>query len=181
MAVKRDGQVGVLEVAHLGLDIPWYCQVDHQDRPVLALLQCMLHRTFAKNGQLAASGRNNNVRVDQLLGNIGQQYRLGAKTLRQFAGTTQGAVGHHHLGNTRFSQVAGHQVDRLAGADQQGTGTAQVREDVASQVHGRIGHRHRVFADGGIGAHPLGNGEYPREQSHQLRTHRARLFGNGEG
>ena len=57
----------------------------------------------------------------------------------------------------------------------------QIAEDLLGQAHGGEGHRHRVFADGGVGTHLLGSAERGLEQAPQQRPDGAGLAGHGVG
>ena len=117
----------------------------------------------------------------QLLGNIRQQYRVGAKLLSQGTGAFQGTVGHHDTLYSQVMQVAGDQGNRLARTDQQGLAALQIAEDLLGQAHRGKGHRNRVFTDGGVGAHLFGRVERGLEQAPQQRPDRARLTRHGIG
>ena len=144
---------------------------------MLALLERMFDGTLAENRQLAAGRGNHDIGIDQHLRYVCQQHRLGAEAVGQLAGPSQGAVGHHHLGDAGLGQVPGDQVNGLTRPHQQRAGVGQVGEDMPRQVDRGIGDRHRVFTDGRVGAHPLGDREHPWEKPHKLRPHGARLLG----
>ena len=117
----------------------------------------------------------------QVVRDLFERHHLGAELLGQQLGPLQGAVGHHHLGDVLFAQVAGHQFDGLAGTDQQHLGLGEIGEDPPSQAHRGKGHRHGAGADLGIGAHPLGHREGFLEQTLQRPLHRLGLLGMGVG
>ncbi len=58
-----------------------------------------------------------------------------------------------------FLQVPGTEFYHVAGADQQCRFLGELGEDLLRQADRRIGHGDRARADGGIGAHLLGDGE----------------------
>ncbi|MNZ40518.1 hypothetical protein D3C78_580400 [compost metagenome] len=124
-----------------------------------ALLQRAFHRALAEDRQLAGGGADDDIAVDQLLGNVGQQYRMRTELFGQGAGPLQGAVGHDDAAHPLLVQVAGDQGNGFTGADQQRLATTQVTEDLLGQAHRGKGYRHRVFADGGVGAYLLGGTE----------------------
>ena len=70
-----------------------------------------------------------------------------------------GAVGDDHTADALLLQVAGGELDGLAGAHQQGGVATEVGKELARQGDGGEGHRHRRGADGGVGAYLLGDAE----------------------
>lgn len=106
---------------------------------------------------------------------------MGTELLGQLAGALQGAVGNDDALDALVMQVAGDQADGLAGTDQQRLAAVQVGEDLLGQAHGSEGHGHRVFTDGGIGAHRLGGAEGGLEQAPEQWPDGAGLTRHGVG
>ena len=73
------------------------------------------------------------------------------------------------------------QLNGFAGANQQGSIAGHIRKDVVRHADCSVGHRHRVFANSSLRAHPLGNGERMFEQTGQERTARFMLASEGIG
>ncbi|MNZ41593.1 hypothetical protein D3C78_591460 [compost metagenome] len=94
---------------------------------------------------------------------------MGAELLGQGTGALQGSVGHHDTPYALFMQVPRDQRNGFTSANQQCLTTAQITEDLLGQTDGGKGHRHRVFADGGVGTHLLGGAEGCLEQTPQQR------------
>ena len=174
-------EVHIAQFAHLGFYIPGHGDIHHQHGAMLAHLDGLFHGALAQDGQLAGGGGDHDIGLQQLAGNFGQQYRLGAEFLRQLTGPPQGAIGDDYAADPGFHQVPGNQLDGFARPHQQGVAVAQVGEYVPCQVDGGVGHGDRVLTDGGVRAHPLGDGEYPREQPAQFTAHRTGLVGDGIG
>ena len=174
-------EVDVIQLADLRLDIARHGDVDHEDRLVLALFQRTLHRALAEDGQLAGRGTDDDVAVRQFVGNVREQHGVGAELLGQLAGTFQGAVGDDDTLDALIVQVARHQADGLASADQQRLAAVQVGEDLLGQAHRGKRHGYRVLADGGVGTHGLGGAEGGLEQTPEQRADGAGLARYGVG
>ncbi len=78
-------------------------------------------------------------------------------------------------------QVARHEFDGLARADQQRGVGLEIAEDLFGQAHRREGHRDRAAADGGVGAHLFGDVEGVLEQPAQRPPDGTRAAGGAEG
>ncbi len=78
-------------------------------------------------------------------------------------------------------QVARHQGDGFASADQQRLAALQVAEDLSRQADRGESHRHRVLADGGVGPYGLGRAEGGLEQPPEQRADAASLARDGVG
>ncbi len=101
----------------------------------------------------------------QLFRDVGEQDRLRSQLRRQGTGALEGTVGDDDLLHALLVQVARHQGDGFAGADQQRLAALQVAEDLPRQADRGEGHGHRVLADGRVGPHGLGRAEGGLEQS----------------
>ncbi|MNG89244.1 hypothetical protein D3C79_481020 [compost metagenome] len=174
-------QVDVVQFADFGFDIARYGNVDHENRLVPALFQRALDRTLAEDRQLAGGGADDDVAVGQFLGDVGQQNGVRTELLGQDAGPLKGTVGHDDAAHALLMQVAGDQGDGFAGTDQQGLAAAQVAEDLLGQADRGKRHRHRVFADGSVGAHLLGGTESGLEQAPEQWADGASLTRHGVG
>ncbi len=181
MEVVHRIEVDVFQLAHLRLDVARHGDIDHEDGLVATLLERPLHRALAEDRQLAGSGADDDVTVDQFVRNVGQQHGMGAEFFRQVAGALQGSVGNDDTPHALFMEVTGDQGDGLAGADQQGLAAAEVAEDLLGQADRGKGHRHRVLTDRGVGAYRLGGVEGGLEQAPQQRTDGTGLAGHGIG
>ncbi len=106
---------------------------------------------------------------------------MGAELFGQLAGPLQGAVGYDDTLDALVVQVPRHQADGLTGADQQRLAAVQIGEDLLGQADRGEGHRHRVLANGGIGAHGLGGAEGGLEQTPEQRPDGAGLTRHGVG
>ena len=106
---------------------------------------------------------------------------MRTELLGQLTGALQGAVGDDDALDALIVQVARHQADGLAGADQQRLAAVQVGEDLFGQADRGEGHGHRVLADGGIGAHGFRGAEGGLEQTAEQRADGAGLTRHGVG
>ncbi|MCY1408364.1 hypothetical protein D9M71_236840 [compost metagenome] len=174
-------QVNVVQLADFRFDITWYGDIHHENRLVLAQLQCAFYRPLAQDRQLTGGGTDDDIALDQFLGNIGQQHRVRTELFSQKACALQGAVGDHDTLDALLMQVAGDQGDGLAGTDQQGLAAGQVTENLLGQADGGKRNRNRVFADGRVGAHLLGRTEGRLKKTPQQRPDGACLACHGIG
>ncbi len=174
-------EIHVRQIGHLRFNVPRHGDVHHQYRPMLAHLDRLFHRALAQNRQLAGRGGNHDIRVRQVFGNFRQQHRLGTELLRQFTRPAQRSVGNHNAPHARLDQVPGHQFNRFTGTDQQRIAGRQVGKNMSGEVDRRVGNRDRVFADGGVCTHPLGQGKDLLEQAAHVRTDRARFGSDSVG
>ncbi len=161
-------QEDIAQLAHLGLDVARDGNVDHEDRTVAAFLQRPLDHALAQDRQRCGGRGDHDVGLDERLGNGIEGNRLTAQRPGKGLGALAGAVGHGELPHTRLVEVARHQLDGLAGADQQRSRAGEVAKDTAGQAHRRIGHRHRVASDAGLGTHLLGHGKGVLKKTLQL-------------
>ncbi|MNF51292.1 hypothetical protein D3C84_326100 [compost metagenome] len=127
-------QINVVQFADFWFDITGYGDVHHENRLVFAQLQCAFHRALAQDRQLAGGRADDDVALDQLLGNIGQQYRMGTELFGQGTGSLQCTVGNHDTLDALLMQVARDQGDGFAGTDQQRLAAGQVAEDLLGQA-----------------------------------------------
>lgn len=174
-------EVNVVQLADFRLDITGNSDIHHEDRFVLAQLQRALDRAFAQDRQLAGGGADDDIAAHQLGRDVREQHRVGAKLLGQDARALQGAVGDHDTLDAQVMQVASDQGDGFTGADQQRLAALQVTENLFGQAHGGERDGHRVFTDGGVGAHLLGRIERSLEQTAKQRADGASLAGHGVG
>lgn len=165
----------VVEVADFRLDVARHSDIDHEDGAVAALLERPFGHALAENGKRRRGGGDDDIGAHQGLGDLVQRDRLGIELLRQHLGPLAGAVGHDHVAHPGLAQMARHQLNGLAGADQQRPRASEVVEDAAGQAHRGIGHRYRVLADTGAGAHLLGYREGVLKQQLQLAAEPAGL------
>ena len=100
--------------------------------------------------------------------------------IREQAGALDGAVGHDHVPHLLLLQMARAQLDHVAGADQEHGLFREVVEDLFRQPHRRGRDRHGAGADGGVGAHLLGDGEGLLEQAIEDLARDAGLVRLGE-
>jgi len=163
-AIEED----VVEIAHFGLDIPRHGDVDHEHRSMAAHLERPFDHALAEDRQLTGGGGDDDIGLLQCLGNGAELDRPGTAGFGQGLGPAQRAVGDGQAHDAGFAQMAGDQLDGLAGTDQQCTGPAEVIEDTTRQADRGIGHGNRVLADRGFGAHLLGDRERMLEQPLQL-------------
>ena len=93
----------------------------------------------------------------------------------------RGTVGDDDFLHALLVQVARHQGDGFASADQQRLAALQVAEDLSRQADRGESHRHRVLADGGVGPYGLGRAEGGLEQPPEQRADTAGLAGDCVG
>ena len=163
MQIIHGVQVDVFQFPGLRFDVPRHREIHHEHRPPLAPPQGLLDGPLAEDGQLAAGGTNHDVRGGELFRDVRQQHRLRAEAPRQFPGAAQSAAGDGDARHAGIRQMPGDEVDGFPGAHQQGSGPGQIREDAPGELHRCVSHRHRVLADGGVGAHPFSDREGARE------------------
>ncbi len=164
MQVVDGVEIDIVQLADLRLDVPRHGDVNHKHRLVLAPLQRLLYRALAEDRQLTGGGADDDVAVVQLFRDIGKQDCLRPQLRRQRTGALEGTVGDDDFLHALLVQVARHQSDGFASADQQRLAALQVAEDLPRQADRGEGHRHRVLADGGVGPHGLGRAEGGLEQ-----------------
>jgi hypothetical protein len=64
-----------------------------------------------------------------------------------------------HAGDAHFVQMLGDPLDRVSGAEQQGPGLREAREDLLRHDDGGVRDGDRVATDIGVGAHAFGGGQ----------------------
>ena len=158
-------EIDVAQGADLRLDVPRDGDVHHEHGPVLALLERPLHRALAQHRQRAGGGGDDDVRLRQVVGDLGQRDGEAVELGGHLVGALHGAIGDDDAPDAVLMEVTGGQFDGLPGADQHGRLFGQVAEDLAGQADRREGHRHRAAADGGVRAHRLGHREGVLEQA----------------
>ena len=94
-----------------------------------------------------------------MAGQFGQANGVAAELFGQAMGFVVGAVGDDQPPDALLGQMAGGQLDGLAGTDQQCGLFAEFVENLLCQLHGGERDRHRAGADGGVGAHFFGRRE----------------------
>ena len=148
---------------------------------MLALLQGTLNGALAKNRQRTRGGGNDDVDILQVLRNIGKNNAFATPGLSQCLGPLQGAVGHQEIFHAGVRQMPGHQLNGLAGPDQQCLVTGHVGKNMVRHAHRGIGNGNRVLTNGGLGAHPLCHGKGVLKQTGQEGTAGAVLPGQRVG
>ena len=77
--------------------------------------------------------------------------------------------------------MSGHELDGLAGTQKECGAAFHITEDLARQINRRVGHRDRVFANGGIRAHLFRDPKGFRENQIQVKSDRSCLLRHGKG
>ena len=160
-----DGEeVHVLHARHICGHVAGYRDVHDEQGPVLAAAEGGLHVALVQDGIRAAGGRDHDIRLAQVRGDLIEADGVGLELSRQLVGAAHGAVGDDHAPGAMFMQVARHELDGLTGADEQHRQFVEAREHLAREAHRRVGDGHGVVADVGLGAYLLGHGEAELEQ-----------------
>ncbi len=129
-------QENVVELADFGFDVARHRQIDHEHRPMLALLDRAFNHAKADDGQRAGRGGDDDVEVGEQFRQVGQRRRLAAEFVGQVAGAFDGAVDHHQPARFARGKVGGDQVDHFAGADEQHGLIGDRRENAFRQGDG---------------------------------------------
>ena len=77
--------------------------------------------------------------------------------------------------------MASHKLDRLTSTQKKRRAAFHIAENLSRQINCGIGHRDRVFANGGIRAHFLCDPEGFRENQIQVKSNGSRLLRHGKG
>ena len=101
---------------------------------------------------------------------VGERDRVAAEAARERLRVFERAVGDDQAPHARFGEMARGELDRLAGADQQHAGLAEIGEHALGEAHGRERDRDRIRADARIRAHALGDRERVLEQAFERRA-----------
>ena len=163
---------------HLGFDVPWYRQVDHEHGPVAAFFQGPLDGAQANDGQGAGGAADDRVEFVQSIGHVGQSDHPGPKALGQLLATLQGAVGNRHAFGIFGGEMRDRQFDHFARTHEQHADVLQVLEQLPCQTHRRSGHADGMRADFGRTAHLFGHGKGALKQLVQGTAQGAGVFGS---
>ena len=152
-------QEHVAQAGHVVGDVARHRQVQQQHGAMPALAQRVFHLRAVQDRRARGGGGNHHVGLGQVPVQFFQRQGDAAVAAGQVLRVGEGAVGHQQAAHLAGDQVAGHQFDGLAGADQQHVGFVQPGERFLRQPHRGGRHADRVAADGGLGAGALGGGE----------------------
>ena len=106
---------------------------------------------------------------------IGERDRIAAEAARQRLRVFERAVGDDQAPHARFGEMPRGELDRLAGADQQHAGLAEIGEHALGEPHRGERDRHRIGADARVRAHALGDRKGLLEQAFERRAQRLRV------
>ena len=133
-----------------------------------------LHQMFQRSFAVAKDERSSTEIGSHSISMAAASVRLASQLFER-------AVGHGHAAGLAGGEVRGHQLDHLAGADEQHAGLAQVLEQLGGQAHRGGGHADGVRADLGGRAHVLRDREGPLEHLVQRGAERAGRVGLAHG
>src|SRR6267142_3845672 len=172
-AVKKH----VVELGHFCFYVARHRQIDHQYRPVPARLDRAFDHAFAEDRQLACGTGHYDVVHCQLLGHIVEGDRLPLVAGGQFLAAFQRAIGKSRVARLFGGKVRGTEFDHFAGSDEQHFLLAYARKNAFGDLYRGGGHRHRVSADLGLGAHFFRHRERRLEKLVKHGAERASMLG----
>ena len=162
-------EVDVLERADRGVDVARHGEVEHEHRPVAALLERAPH-VVEPDHEAGARGRgDDDVGLRQVRGERVEADHRGGQAFGDALGAARAAVRDDQAADPLRVQVARGELDHLAGADQERGVPLEAREHAPREPDAGRGDRDRARADRGLGAHALGDRERGLEQPVELR------------
>ncbi len=167
-------EVDVLEFADARIDVARYGEVEHEHRPVPALVERSPDLVEANHESRARGGGNDEVGLRQVRSERVEPDRGGLETLCDSLGTACAPVRDDHAPDFLGMQVPGAELDHFAGADQERRMSLESREHAARELNAGGGDGHRTCADRRFRANALGDGKARLEQAIELRSCRAR-------
>ena len=169
-------KVGVLEGGDRRVDVARHGEVEHEHRPVAALLERALHVGEADHEPGTRGRGDDDVGLRQVRGERLEADHRGGQTFGDALGAVGAAVRDDEAADLLRVQVARRELDHLAGADEERSVPFEAREHAPREPDSRGGDRDRVRADRGLRPHPLGHREGGLEQPVQQRAGRACLL-----
>ncbi|ABC28577.1 conserved hypothetical protein [Hahella chejuensis KCTC 2396] len=165
-------EIYVGEFADFFLYVPGNSDIHHKHGFMLASLERLLHRAFAKNRQRTGGGSDNDIRTVQIFRDVGKPYSAAMEFSGQISGPGERAIGDNQRTHPGAVQMTRHQLNRLAGANQQGGILLHIGENMRRHAYRRISNGDGVFSNRRLGPHPLRDSECMLKQAIQWAAQR---------